>query len=820
METSIPRPSRRPSRSRRGLPLAGSPSATLCAALLALLASACGGGGGGGGNVTPIPAPQNLSYPTGLLVLELDETLAPLHPTVTGAVSSFTVTPPLPAGLVLDPVTGVLSGAPTATAPRTRHVVRASNAGGHSQTTLEVLALGRPRFALVANEFDSTLSRFALEAGDGGRMLHAGFHAQPAPQLGPRDVVLHPSGLFAFTVDASTDTVSVHAVDAASGELATGAPLAAGPAPHSLALHPEGTFLYVAAAGGDELRTFSIDPTTGALGAEGVLAVPPGLIQLLADPLGRFLISVHSGTNALQSYPIDPQDGLPSLGESRLLSSAVPVRGVLDAHGAHLYLTIANFGLIVRYPITSDAGSLGTSQNRQVGGTPSWLALHPEGRFLYVVRAGSADLRRYTVNPTTGVLTIDTDFGSAPAGTRLFFEERGRYAHAIDGAGQRLVALRFDPTDGDLEEVQRVRTRRDPRAIAIVRGSSVLSRVSSQLYVVQTGASSLRTFDVEPDGDLGLNAVDVPTGVLPLDLALDPRQRWAFVLSQSELRTLAIQSDGSLADTGLFVPTGTNPAAITVDPSARFLYLIDRTDAQVTRYEIEVDGSLTAGAPLATEPLPRSLRIDPAGQFLMIGTDGTLPNAQEGSVTPYRIDPRTGALTLSAPSAPSGPAPGFPSRFTFDPAGLRAYGTLLVANSTVPYNFALDNGALAAVAPGTNSQTEPFDVVVTGDLRFGFVALRNPSGVGRVNAYDVRPSDGALRNESLNNFTPKQSYTDGLQNARRLALSPDDATLYVLSEGTNQVRILDIGAGGLLSTFGVVSTGSLPLDMELRIVLE
>ncbi len=819
METSTSRPSRRSLRVRRNSPRAGFP--LVGALFLGLFASACGGGGGGGGgNGTPPTAPQNLSYPARLVILELDEALAPLQPTVTGTVSSYTVEPALPAGLVLDPVSGVISGAPSAIAPRTRHTLRASNAGGYSETTLEVLALGRPRFALLVNELDSTHSRFALEGGDGGRMLHAGYHAQPAPQLGPREIVLHPGGLFAFTVDAQTDTVSVHAVDPANGQLATGAPLAAGPAPHHLAVHPEGTFLYVASAGGDALRTFSIDPATGALTAEDTLAVPSGVLQLLVDPLGRFLISVHSGTNALQSYPLDPQSGLPSLGDARSLATAVPVRAALDAHGAHLYLTVANFGLVVRYPVISDAGTLGTSQNRQVGGTPTWLALHPEGRFLYVVRAEGTDLRRYTVDPATGVLTIDTDFGDAPASSRLSFEERGRWAHSIDAANQQLAVLEFDPTDGALVEVQRVGTRREPRAIVVLRGASPLARTASQLYVVQTGAGSLRTFDVESDGDLSLNAVDVPTGILPLDLALDPRHRWAFALTQDEVRTLEIQSDGSLADTGLFVPTGTNPAAITVEPSARFLYLVDRTDGVVTRYEIGVDGSLTAGAPLATEPQPRSLRVDPTGQYLVIGTDGTQPNAQEGSVTPYRIDPLDGSLTLSAPSAPSGPAPGFPSRIAFDSQGLRAYATLLVANSTVPYTFSLETGALAPVAPGTNSQTEPFDVLVTGDRRFGFVALRNPSGPGRVNAYDVRASDGALRNETLNNFTPKQSFTDGLLNARRLALTPDDATLYVLSEGTSEVRILTIDADGLLSTFGVASTASLPLDMELRIVLE
>lgn len=817
LETTILRPLGRLASTRPAHPRAGSLGLLLCGVLLA---AGCGGGSGDGGS-TPGNPPEDLSYSTSFLLLDLDEAIVPLQPSVTGNVGSYSVEPPLPAGLVLDPQTGVISGAPTAIAPRAEYILSATNSNGSDQTSLHVVVLGRPRYALLVNESDSTISRLALENANGEQAWHDGFHAQPASQLGPQTIVLHPSGMFAYTVNALTDNLSLHVLDPATGEIATGAPIAAGPAPHSLALHPDGTFLYVASSGvAPVLRTFSIDGPSGALTLVDTLQnVPADLVQLLADPLGRFLISVHTSSSLLQSYPVDPGTGFPSIGTSVDLVGGGPVHAVLDQLGEQFYVASANFNLVLRYPVTSAEGVLGTPQTRAVGEAPSWLALHPEGGFLYAVRSVSGDLRRFTVNPDTGVLTNDGDHGEAPFGTRLVFEERGRWAHAIDALGQSLRILEFDPLDGSLTEVRDLNTRPTPRASVVVRGAAPLARVASHMYVVQAGDESIRTYDLDSAGSLSLNAVDVSTGVAPRDIALDPRQRWAFGLDQDELRTFAIQSDGSLLDTNLFVVTGTEPIAITVDRSGRFVYLLDNDDWEVTPYAIQSDGALVAvpGATLPTQPNPRSLGIDPTGEYLFIGADGVLGTGQDSTLTTYRIDARSGVVNVSAPNSPG---PGFPSRVEFERAGRRAYSSLLVANTTVPYDMESSTGELTAVAPGTPSPTEPYDVLLTPDGRHAFVALRNPGNPGRVNAYDVRASDGALRNETDDNFQPKQTFTDGLLLSRRLAIFPDGSLLYVLNEGNSLIRVLEIDADGLLTGLASIPTGATPRDMELRLVFE
>src|SRR5687767_4825039 len=83
-----------------------------------LLLGGCGGGGGGGADgaktgLTGQAAPSGLSYPSPR-VLIVSQPAAEIVPTVSGTVSSYSVSPALPAGLSLNTATGVISGTPTA----------------------------------------------------------------------------------------------------------------------------------------------------------------------------------------------------------------------------------------------------------------------------------------------------------------------------------------------------------------------------------------------------------------------------------------------------------------------------------------------------------------------------------------------------------------------------------------------------------------------------------------------------------------------------------------------------------------------------------
>jgi hypothetical protein len=87
-----------------------------------------------------IPPPSGLSYPSPR-VFTVGIQIAPLNPTVNGNVASYSVTPALPAGLTLNPVTGQITGAPSAASSGANYVVRATNSSGIALASLFITVL-------------------------------------------------------------------------------------------------------------------------------------------------------------------------------------------------------------------------------------------------------------------------------------------------------------------------------------------------------------------------------------------------------------------------------------------------------------------------------------------------------------------------------------------------------------------------------------------------------------------------------------------------------------------------------------------------------
>lgn len=96
-------------------------------------------GGGSGEPAAPtVVAPSALSYISPNLFV-VDTAISTLSPTVSGSVDSYSVSPDLPAGLLLDTSTGQITGTPTASTTQTTYTITATNTGG--STTFEIVIM-------------------------------------------------------------------------------------------------------------------------------------------------------------------------------------------------------------------------------------------------------------------------------------------------------------------------------------------------------------------------------------------------------------------------------------------------------------------------------------------------------------------------------------------------------------------------------------------------------------------------------------------------------------------------------------------------------
>ncbi len=85
-----------------------------------------------------IPPPSNLSYPSSNFSFYKSSTITNQSPSVTGTVTSYTVSPSLPVGLSLNATTGVLSGIPTTLQSSSPYTITATNSTGTASTTIQI----------------------------------------------------------------------------------------------------------------------------------------------------------------------------------------------------------------------------------------------------------------------------------------------------------------------------------------------------------------------------------------------------------------------------------------------------------------------------------------------------------------------------------------------------------------------------------------------------------------------------------------------------------------------------------------------------------
>ena len=115
----------------------GIPLRWLGLSLSAIILLFCGCGGDP--SSVYVQPPSGLSYTTGTVVYTVGTSITANSPTNNGgAVTSYSVSPDLPAGLSLDHDTGVISGTPMAVTATASYTVTASNATGSTRATLTI----------------------------------------------------------------------------------------------------------------------------------------------------------------------------------------------------------------------------------------------------------------------------------------------------------------------------------------------------------------------------------------------------------------------------------------------------------------------------------------------------------------------------------------------------------------------------------------------------------------------------------------------------------------------------------------------------------
>jgi 6-phosphogluconolactonase (cycloisomerase 2 family) len=273
------------------------------------------------------------------------------------------------------------------------------------------------------------------------------------------------------------------------------------------------------------------------------------------------------------------------------------------------------------------------------------VAIHPSGRFVYLTSDATAIGRvcGYRFDPLTLSLT--------PVQGSPFLAGRGTRAIAVDPKGKFVYAVNYD--DGSISgysiDTQTGELRTLAGSAFVSGDDSTLALVVDPLgrFVYSTNGVSGGTisgFALDRDNG-GLTSVPLAPVLAPGvtgPLAIDPRGRFLVVAGTSNKVYAIDAGNGKLtAGAGSFGP----PAqGIAIDPSGRYLYTTSGDD-RINAYRLDASGIPTAvGAAVATGRDPRGVAVDATGRHVYVANHG------DGTISAYRIDDATGALSALAGS--------------------------------------------------------------------------------------------------------------------------------------------------------------------------
>ncbi len=296
---------------------------------------------------------------------------------------------------------------------------------------------------------------------------------------------------------------------------------------------------------------------------------------------------------------------------------------------------------------------------------PSFLAVHPNHRFLYAVgeindfggkKTGAVSA--FSLDAKSGELKPLNQKPSGGAGPcHLVVDRQGKSVLVANYGGGSAAVLRIEE-DGRLGEqtafVQHTGKGSDPARQEGPHAHSInLDAANRFAFVADLGLDQVLIYRFDADkGALAKNeppSVSLPPRSGPRHFAFHPDGRHAYVINELANTITAMQYDAekgilktiqtvSTLPEGYKKPTWT--AEVQVHPSGKFLYGSNRGHDSIAIFAIdEKSGELTpAGRQGAGIKTPRNFGIDPTGQFLLAA------NQDGDSVLVFRIDAKTGAL--------------------------------------------------------------------------------------------------------------------------------------------------------------------------------
>jgi 6-phosphogluconolactonase len=314
---------------------------------------------------------------------------------------------------------------------------------------------------------------------------------------------------------------------------------------------------------------------------------------------------------------------------------------------------------------TGEVRPLGTAGLVAETENPSFLAVHPNQRFLYAVNEVSryegkeaGSVSAFSIDRDTGALTLlnrVSSRGGSPC--HLEVDRSGKWLFVANYGGGSVAAFPVQ-ADGKLGEASAFfqhigASVNKSRQSGPHAHETVVSPDNQFVLAVDLGLDKVFSYRLDAaKGGLAPDpqAATIAPGSGPRHVAFRPDGRFVYLLTEMLSTVVAFRYDagrGTLAElqTISTLPDGfkgdSSGAELATHPSGKFLYASNRGDDSIAIFRIDAaKGTLTSAGRVSTQgKTPRGFAIDPSGHFLVAGDQNS------DTVVTFRIDQQTGGLT-------------------------------------------------------------------------------------------------------------------------------------------------------------------------------
>ncbi len=320
----------------------------------------------------------------------------------------------------------------------------------------------------------------------------------------------------------------------------------------------------------------------------------------------------------------------------------------------------------------SKTGTLTPAKLAVATGNPSFLAIHPNKKYLYAVgemaaaagegkqKGKGGGVSAFSISQPEGTLTLINQVSSGGGGPcHISTDQTGSMAMVANYGGGSVASFKIQP-DGSLSEpvsfIQHDGSSVNPQRQKEPHAHSINPTPDNKFALVcDLGIDKVLCYRMDPvTGKLESHGhTTTPPGGGPRHLAFHPSGKQFFVNNELTLSatTFSYGEDGKLTQSGTVstLPaadqgkTGFSTAETVAHPNGKVVYVSNRTHDTLAVFRCDpTTGALTLVQNAAAEvQVPRNFALDPSGNWLIAAGQNS------NTVAVHKVDAESGKLTFT-----------------------------------------------------------------------------------------------------------------------------------------------------------------------------